>query len=39
MYERIEEDMKGAQEALHSNRSVSTVPLSSEGTNLGDKPA
>jgi hypothetical protein len=32
MYERIEAELKGVQEALYSNRAVPTVPPSSEGT-------
>jgi hypothetical protein len=39
MYERIEVEMKGVQQALYSSRAVSTVPPSSEGTELGDEPA
>jgi hypothetical protein len=36
MYERIEEDLKGEHQALHSSRTVSTVPPSSERKKLGD---
>jgi hypothetical protein len=39
MYERIEAELKGVQQALYSSHTVSTVPLSSKGTELGDEPA
>jgi hypothetical protein len=39
MYERIEEELKGVQQALYSSCAVSIAPLSSEGTELGDDPA
>jgi hypothetical protein len=39
MYERIEEEIKWVQQALHSIHAVSTAPPSSEGTKLGDEPA
>jgi hypothetical protein len=39
MYERIEAELKGVQQALYSSHAVSTVPPSSEGTKLGDEPA
>jgi hypothetical protein len=39
MYEIIEAELKGVQQALHSSHTVSTTPPSSEGTVLGDKPA
>jgi hypothetical protein len=39
MYEIIEADMKGVQQALHSRHAMSTAPPSSEGTELGDEPA
>jgi hypothetical protein len=39
MYEIIEVEMKGVQQALHSSRVVPTVPPSSEMTELGDEPA
>jgi hypothetical protein len=38
MYERIEEELKGVQQALYSYRAVSTTPPSSKRTNLGDEP-
>jgi hypothetical protein len=38
MYERIEAEMKGIQQAIYSSRAVSTAPLSSEGAELGDEP-
>jgi hypothetical protein len=39
MYDRIVVELKGVQQALYSNRTVSTAPLSSEGIELGDEPA
>jgi hypothetical protein len=39
MYEIIEAELKGVQQALHSNCAVSTAPPSSKGTYLGDEPA
>jgi hypothetical protein len=39
MYDRIEAELKEVQQALYSSRVVSTVPLSSEGTELGDEPS
>jgi hypothetical protein len=39
MYERIEAKLKGVQQALHSSCAVSTTPLPSEGTELGDEHA
>jgi hypothetical protein len=39
MYERIEEEMKGVQQALHSIHTMYIFPPSSEGIELGDKPA
>jgi hypothetical protein len=39
MYERIEVELKGIQQALYSSGAVSIVPLSSKGTELGDEPA
>jgi len=39
MYNRIEVDLWGVQQALHSNRSVSTLPLSLGTPELGDEPA
>jgi hypothetical protein len=38
MYERIEVELKGVQQALYSSRAVSTTPPSSEGRELGDEP-
>jgi hypothetical protein len=39
MYERIEEEMRGVQQALHSSHTMSTTPPPSEETELGDEPA
>jgi chromosome segregation ATPase len=39
MYERIEAELRGVQQALHSSRAVSTAPPPSEETELGDEPA
>jgi hypothetical protein len=39
MYEIIEAEMKGVQQALHSSHAVSIAPPSSEEIELGDKPA
>jgi hypothetical protein len=39
MYDRIEAEMKGVQQALYSSRAVSTAPPSSEGIEVGDEPA
>jgi hypothetical protein len=39
MYERIEEELRGVQQVLHSSRVVSTAPLSLEETKLGDEYA
>jgi hypothetical protein len=39
MYERIEVKVNWVQQALYSSHEVSTVPPSSEGTELGDEPA
>jgi hypothetical protein len=38
MYDRIETELRGVQQALHSSRAVSTVPLPSEEPELGDEP-
>jgi hypothetical protein len=38
MYDRIEEELKGVQQSLYSSHGVSTMPLSSEGIELGDEP-
>jgi hypothetical protein len=39
MYDRIEAELKGVQQALYSSHAVSTAPPSSEGIELGDEPA
>jgi hypothetical protein len=39
MYDRIETELRGVQQALHSSRAVSTVPPPSEEPELGDEPA
>jgi hypothetical protein len=39
MYDLIEAELKGLQQALYSSRVVSNVSPSSEGTELGDEPA
>jgi hypothetical protein len=39
VYERIEAELKGVQQALYSSRVVSTAPPSSKGTELRDEPA
>jgi hypothetical protein len=39
MYDRIEVELKGVQQALYSSRAVSTAPSSSEGIEVGDEPA
>jgi hypothetical protein len=38
MYDRIDEELKGVQQALYSSCTVPTAPSSSEGTDLGDEP-
>jgi hypothetical protein len=38
MYDRIEAELKGVQQAIYSSRAVSTAPSSSEGVELGDEP-
>ena len=38
MYERIEAELRGVQQALHSSCTVSTVPPLSEEIELGDEP-
>jgi hypothetical protein len=38
MFERIEAELKGVQQALYSSRAVSTVSLSSGGIEVGDDP-
>jgi hypothetical protein len=39
MHVRVEEELKGVQQALHSRHAVSTTPPSSKGTELGDEHA
>jgi hypothetical protein len=39
MYDRIEIELRGVQRSLHSNHAVSTVPPTSQETELGDEPA
>jgi hypothetical protein len=39
MFDRIEVDLKGVQQALYSSCPVSTAPSSSEGIEVGDEPA
>jgi hypothetical protein len=39
MYERIEVKLNGVQQSLHSSYTMSTMPPSSKGTDLGDEPA
>jgi hypothetical protein len=39
MYDRVEAELKGVQQALYSSCAVSIVPLPSEGIELGDEPA
>jgi hypothetical protein len=39
MYDRIEVELRGVQQALQSSRAVSTVPPPSEAPELGDEPA
>ena len=39
MYDRIETELRGVQQALHSSRAVSIVPPPSEEPELGDEPA
>jgi hypothetical protein len=39
MYDRIEVELKGVQQALYSSRAVSTTPLSYEGIDVGDESA
>jgi phosphoribosylanthranilate isomerase len=38
MYDRVEVELRGVQQALQSSRAVSTVPLPSEEPELGDEP-
>jgi hypothetical protein len=39
IYERIEAEIRGVQQALHSSRAMSIAPPPSEETELGDEPA
>jgi hypothetical protein len=39
MYERIEVELRGVQQTLHSSHAVSTMPPPSDETYLGDEPA
>jgi hypothetical protein len=39
MYDQIETELQGVQQALHSIHAVSTMPLPSEEIELGDEPA
>jgi hypothetical protein len=39
MYERIEEELRGVQQALHSNHTVSTAPSPPEEPESGYEPA
>jgi hypothetical protein len=39
MYDRIETELRGVQQALHSSRAMSTVPPSSKEQELGDEPS
>jgi hypothetical protein len=39
MFDRIEVELKGVQQALYSSRAVSTASLSSRGIEVGDEPA
>jgi hypothetical protein len=39
MYDIIEAKIRGVQQSLQSNRTVSTVPLSSGEQELGDEPS
>jgi hypothetical protein len=38
MYDKIEAEMKGVQQALYSRRTMFTASSSSEGVELGDDP-
>jgi hypothetical protein len=38
MYEKIEAELQGVQQVLHSSRVVSTTSPPSEETELGDEP-
>jgi hypothetical protein len=39
MYEKIETELRGVQQALQSSHAVSTEPPPSEELELGDEPA
>jgi hypothetical protein len=39
MYDRIEAELKGVQQALYLNRTMSTMPLSAGDAKVGDEPA
>jgi len=39
MYNRIEIELQGVQQALHSSRTAPTAPLSLGTLELGDEPA
>jgi hypothetical protein len=39
MFERIEADLIGVQQALYSSHTLSTTSLSSEDIEVGDEPA
>jgi hypothetical protein len=38
MYDRIETELRGVQQALQSSHAVSTAPPPSDETELGDEP-
>jgi hypothetical protein len=38
MYNRIEAELRGVKQALHSSRTVSTAPPPSKEPELGDEP-
>jgi hypothetical protein len=38
MYDRIEVELKGVQQAIYSISAVSIAPSSSKGVELGDEP-
>jgi hypothetical protein len=39
MFDRIEAELKGVQQALYSSLAVSTAPLSAGDIEVGDEPA
>jgi hypothetical protein len=39
MYDRIAVELKGVQQSLYSSCTVSTLPSSYEGIELGDEPS